>query len=211
MTSDRVTVGHRPPAGVLPVATAHVADAMDRQGMMRCVTPVGLHPLNPGSTLVGWARGGRVTEGPQDTLATIRRMRPGEVLVIDDEGRRDGACLGDRLAAAAVDHGAAGAVLWGCHRDSAELRRLGIPVFSLGAVPWRARPPRDSTHRPVRLGGTVVADGDLVVADDDGVLVVPAAAAEAVLALAWELVAEETGRLRPAKHLSEVIDSYHED
>lgn len=175
----------------LLVATAHVADAMDRHGIERSAVFGGLHPLEHGTVLVGPLRGVHVRDGPQDVHAALPRTRPGDVLVIDDDGRRDGACLGDRLATDAMRRGVAGVVIWGSHRDSRTIRRLGLPVLSLGPVPWRARGPRGRPDGKARLGATSLLDGDLLVADDDGVVVVPAAEANSVLATAIDIAAEE--------------------
>ena len=57
------------------------------------------------------------------------------MLVVDNEGRLDEACVGDLMALEAAGAGLAGIVIWGLHRDSVEIREIGLPVFSLGSMP----------------------------------------------------------------------------
>lgn len=178
-------------APIQTLATTQVADALDDLGLDRWLLPVAIRPLQPGMQLAGRARGVHVRRGPQDVLSILATAQPGDVLVVDDDGRQDGACLGDQLAAAARLRGIVGAVVWGAHRDSRPLQVMGFPVFSLGPVPYRARGPRGRPDAAVRLGSVAVADGDLVLADDDGVVLVPEQHVSDVLGRAVDLVAEE--------------------
>jgi regulator of RNase E activity RraA len=109
-------------------------------------------------------------------LETIDDAPPGAVLVVDNGGRRDEACVGDLMLLEAREAGLTGAVIWGLHRDTAQLREIGLPLFSLGANPFGPRriPPAGSAMRSAMLDGVAVTPGDWIVADDDGVLVVGA-------------------------------------
>jgi regulator of RNase E activity RraA len=81
--------------------------------------------------------------------------------------------------------GLAGVVVWGLHRDTADLVAIGLPLVSLGALPTGPLPAHEHPARDVvRVGEWPVAPGDLVAADDDGVVLVEAAHADAVLAAA---------------------------
>jgi regulator of RNase E activity RraA len=60
---------------------------------------------------------------------------PGKVLVVDNTGRRDEACIGDLIALETKMAGLAAIVIWGLHRDTPEILQIGLPVFSLGASP----------------------------------------------------------------------------
>ena len=95
--------------------------------------------------------------------------------------------MGDLVVLEAQAAGLAGIVIEGLHRDTAELRAIGLPVFSLGAIP--AGPQHLDTRPPdalqfATLGEWTVGREDVVLGDDDGVLLVPAARAEEVFALA---------------------------
>ncbi|GAA4741455.1 demethylmenaquinone methyltransferase [Amnibacterium soli] len=167
------------------LTSAHVADGCLRAGVpVRC-GPAGLRPLLPGTAFAGPVAPALHLGSVDRLLEAIDGAAPGRVLVVDNDGGLDEACLGDLVVLEAAGAGLAGIVVWGLHRDTADLTRIGLPLLSLGALPTgplphHARPER----RDVRLGEWPVGEGDLVVADDDGVVLVPAADASAVLSAA---------------------------
>jgi regulator of RNase E activity RraA len=131
----------------------------------------------------------------------MERAMPGDVLVVDNAGRLDEACVGDLIVQEAQVAGLAGLVIWGLHRDTAELRTIGLPVFSLGAIP--TGPQREDQRDAQALVSAVVeawtvSPEDLVLGDDDGILFLPAARAEEVFALAETI--RDTER-RQAEHI----------
>ncbi|WP_375389913.1 RraA family protein [uncultured Amnibacterium sp.] len=167
------------------LTTAHLADGCLRLGVpVRC-GPAGLRPLVPGTAFAGPAAAVVHLGSVDRLLEAIDGAAPGDVLVVDDEGRTDEACIGDLVALDAAAARLAGVVVWGLHRDTADLVAIGLPLVSLGAIPTGPLP---GTIRAVRDSASVgewpVAPGDLVAADDDGVVLVPAADAEAVVAAA---------------------------
>jgi 5-oxopent-3-ene-1,2,5-tricarboxylate decarboxylase/2-hydroxyhepta-2,4-diene-1,7-dioate isomerase len=112
----------------------------------------------------------------------IDSLREGEVLVIDALGTLDAAALGDMLAGRAKALGAAGVVVDGVVRDVAGLRAMGLTVHARGAYPTPS-PGRLMPWEcdvPIQCGGVLIFPGDYVIADLDGVVVVPAAFAEEV-------------------------------
>jgi regulator of RNase E activity RraA len=120
-------------------------------------------------------------------LEAFEASAPGDVLVADNGGRLDEACVGDLVALEAQAAGLVGMVIWGLHRDTADIRAIGLPVFSLGAIPTGplrldARPP-DALEVAV-LGDWTVSREDLVLGDDDGVLLVSGDQAEEIFTLA---------------------------
>ena len=130
----------------------------------------------------------------QHSVQMIDEAKPGEVGVIVMEKGLDIAALGGLMGTAAKARGMAGMVLDGSVRDIAELRSLGLPVFARGASPATAvgRFLSASKNVPVQCAGVTVKAGDVIVAGEDGVVVVPSESADAVLKRAQEIDERET-------------------
>lgn len=156
-----------------PPPTAAIADAAVRLGIPVGLAPVALRALLPGRPFQGPAAPVTHLGSVDVLLETIDDAPPGAVLVVDNGGRTDEACVGDLMLLEAREAGLAGAVIWGLHRDTAQLREIGLPLFSLGAHPFGPRrvPPAGAAMRSAFLDGTPVSPSDWIVADDDGVLV----------------------------------------
>jgi regulator of RNase E activity RraA len=169
------------------LTTAHLADACLRaQVPVRCA-PALLHAVVAGSRLAGRVAPARHLGSVDIFLEALQEAAPGDVLVVDNGGRLDEACVGDLVALEAQAAGLEGLVIWGLHRDTADLRAIGLPVFSLGAIP--TGPQRLDVRPQDALESTTVGDWtvdreDLVLGDDDGVLFVPAARAVDLFTLA---------------------------
>lgn len=155
----------------LPVAA--LADACVRHGRDSRVPAPGLRPVKPGWRLAGPALPVHHAGSVDAFLEAIERAEPGDVLVVDNALRQDEACVGDLVALDAKVGGLAGLVVSGFHRDTAELVAIGLPVFSYGAHPVGPRAPRPRPGGTVTLGGVPVGPGDVLVADDDGTILVP--------------------------------------
>ncbi|HUW78476.1 MAG TPA: RraA family protein [Candidatus Nanopelagicaceae bacterium] len=175
------------------LATAAIADACIRLGITPKTGPFDLKPVIPGVPVMGPAL--PVTHlGSVDVfLEVIDGADPGSVLVIDNGGRLDEACIGDLVALEAKLAKIAAIVVWGCHRDTAQLRDIGLPIFSLGARlqgPIRVPPP-GTPMRVAVIDGVMVRPGDIVIADDDGVIFVPLADFEKVSETASTIMSTE--------------------
>ena len=169
------------------LTTAHVADACIRARVpVRCASAL-LRAVVPGSRLAGRVCPARHAGSVDAFLEAFETAAPGDVLVVDNGGRLDEACAGDLVALEAHAAGMEGMVIWGLHRDTADIRAIGLPVFSLGAIatgPQRLDVrPEDALESAV-MGDWTVSRDDLVFGDDDGVLLVPAARAEDIFPLA---------------------------
>lgn len=124
--------------------------------------------------------------GPADNLAlcaALESVRPGDVLVAATGGHTGCAVTGDLVVGMARNGGAVGFVTDGCVRDLPGLRAVGLPAFAVGVTPNSpARSGPGTVGAPVVVGGVRVASGDVIVADEDGVVVVPRERLEEVLA-----------------------------
>ncbi|THF65253.1 RraA family protein [Pseudothauera rhizosphaerae] len=193
----------RPPAALvegyraLPDLCSLVADVLDGLGYDTAVPAGRLAPLASGQRVVGPAvtvRHSRVRRAAGVGLARgdvprlggldqIALTRSGDVLVIDAGGEGEASSFGGLMANAVRHGGLAGVVVDGAVRDAANIRALGLPLWS------RTLTPRTGKHRlelvefngVVDIGGVQVWPGDLLLGDDDGLLVVPAAIAADVL------------------------------
>lgn len=177
------------------LATPHVADACLRTGVeVRCA-PRDLRPLAPSSCrLAGRARPARHYGSVDVFLEALDDAQRGDVLVVDNGGRLDEACVGDLVALETKGAGLAGIVIWGLHRDTPELVEIGLPLFSLGAIPTgplRVEPRDADALTSARVGPWVITANDLVMGDENGVLFVPLARAEAVATAARAISATE--------------------
>jgi regulator of RNase E activity RraA len=161
------------------VGTADLSDAMHQANSMDSAIQA-LHPATP--RVVGPALTVAVPSGANEVRrAAIEMLQPGDVLVIAGRGNHLWSMLGDKLASIVLAHGAAGVVIDGYARDVEAIGRLGVHVFCRGATTSagpKAGP--GEINVPVACGGVVVNPGDLIVADADGVVVVPRAEAEAI-------------------------------
>jgi len=169
------------------LTTAHLADACIRAKLpVRCA-PAGLRAVVPGSRVAGRVSPSRHVGSVDLFLEALEAAAPGDVLVVDNGGRLDEACVGDLVALEAQAAGLEGIVIWGLHRDTADLREIGLPVFSLGAIPTGPQRldarPRDALASAA-VGDWTVGRDDLVLGDDDGVLFVPADRAADLVTLA---------------------------
>lgn len=169
-----------------------LADILGRGQVM----DAGVRPLwGPGPRIAGPAFTVRCPPGDNLMLhAAIYRAAPGSVIVME-AGDVDYAVAGGNVCAVAQRRGIAGFVIDGVIRDLGEIRGMGFPVFARGVVPCPGgKSAVVPLGGPVRCGGVEVHAGDIVVADEEGVAVVPADRTARVLADAEQKLAKEAAQ-----------------
>jgi regulator of RNase E activity RraA len=149
-----------------------VSALCDADKGMPVVDPA-IHAIVPDVRMAGPALTVLAEDDHLPVMSALAEAAPGDVLVVATNGRGR-AVLGELFATEARRRGLAGIVIDGRCRDVQGLRRVGLPLFARGTVPASgsvvARAP---TGAPVTVGGVAVARGDVVFADDDGVVIAP--------------------------------------
>ncbi len=187
---------------LLALDTCAISDALDRAGIAGVVD--GLKMMWPCARV-----GGRVitvrlvtaqpgAERPTRHLGTsaLASAGPGDVIVVDNGARTNVAGWGGLLSSGAIAAGVAGVIVYGACRDVDETSAIGLPLFATNACPRtaRGRIEEEFTGGMIEIGGVKVRQGDLVLADQSGVVIVPEDAALGVLDQA-ELIAAQEARM----------------
>jgi len=170
---------------VLP--TAAISDAMDTIGI-ECALP-GIAPLTERFRATGPAftvRYSRAGNTPGSVGDFLDDVPAGAVVVIDNQGRTDVTVWGGIMTEVAAAKGVTGTVINGVCRDVTTSLRHGYPLFSCGRFmrTGKDRVRLDAVGEQLGIGGVAIAQGDIVCADADGALVVPAGVAERVVEIA---------------------------
>ena len=191
--AERPTVQGRPtaiPAGWIEIyrgfRTALLGHVIDEGFVDEKV-----RPLVRGVHVVGTAITVRLSDGDLDPIVpAVDMLQPGDVLVIDHGGREALACWGELTSLAAKRRGCIGVIVDGAVANLAEIEGHGLPTFARGVAALGGRRLSDGggINVPVQCGGVAVHPGDLVLADDDGVVIVPPPRLDDVYALARPLL-----------------------
>lgn len=189
-------------AAFAALSTANVADACVRLRVPMSLAPAEVRPLFRPVRCSGRAL--PVTHfGSVDVFfEAFDHAAPGDVLVIDNDGRDDEGCIGDLTVLEAIGARVAGIVVWGMHRDTFELHELALPVFSTGSFPAGPREARKRTREPLlpcRFAGFEVTREHTVFTDEDGVVFVSEAHIEAVLESAKTIREMESRQAQAAR------------
>jgi len=187
-----------------PPATLH--EAQGRRGAFDWR----IKPIYPGMQCCGPALTVRCTPGDNLMLAlAIALAQPGDVLVIDAGDSPEQGPFGEVLATAAMARGVAGLVFNSAVRDGPAIRALGLPVFARGlCMKGTVKETLGEVNHPVVVGGVHVRPGDIICADDDGVVLVKPEQAAQVAAASRareDKEAEFMQRLRAGENVVQVL------
>ena len=191
------------------LSTSNISDAADRFRVRSGCR--GIKPVVQGTKIAGTAFTVKYVPAsvrPGTVGDYIDSARRGDVIVIDNNGRTDCTVWGDLLTLRAKTMGISGTVIDGVCRDVSSIEAIGYPVFSRGCfmVTGKDRVQLDEVNVPISVSGVRVQPGDIVVADDSGVVIVPSDLAQEILTAAREVArAEELieGEIRKGTTLSE--------
>jgi len=179
---------------------AVVCDALDAEGYRHQSPRVALRPQTGEGVLIGrckttlWADMAHPDPRPYELeLKAVDSCRPDDVLIAAAAGSMRSGIWGELLSTAARNSGCVGVIVDGAIRDVARMRQMGFPVFALGTSPYDSKDRQRviDLNVPVEIDGVTFTPGDLVVADVDGVVVVPRAIEAAVVRRAWDKIHAE--------------------
>jgi regulator of RNase E activity RraA len=200
--------------------TAVISDSLDQAGYREQAMREYLRPVHEGCVFAGWARTMEckdvfeISERPYDIeIEAVDSLLPDEVAVVSTARSIRNAPWGELLSTASRARGARGAVVDGLVRDVRKIAELKFPVFAAGMKPVdsKGRGIVTAYNTIVECAGVVVHPGDLIVADFDGVVVVPRAAVDKVIRLAADKALKEDGtreELMQGAYLRDVFAKY---
>lgn len=214
MTSSKLRVDPR-------VRTAMVSDCLDAIGIRNNIMDSFIQPLRPGMRAVGLAATMQYVPDSEydqnDPYATainfLDTLNPGEIVIVSTLRQSLSAFWGELFSAASMGRGATGVVAEGPIRDVEGIASLGFPAFSnfTRAYDYKGRMRIESTRQSVECGGVEVNPGDAVIADADGVGVVPAKYIEQVFEAANAKAQTEKAVMKDllaGKSVKEVWNAY---
>jgi len=187
------------------LTAAMLSDSLDELGLRDQVLATRLAPVVAGSRVLGRAKTVQFAPSADydpddpygDAIDFIDSVGAGDVIVVSTDDSNASGFWGELFSAAALGKGAQGIVTDGNVRDTRKIAAVGFPAFAprFRPIDFRGRMRVVAQDRPVRLCGVAIAPGDLVLADDDGVVVVPAAWEAEVLAVARRRAMSESSVL----------------
>ena len=198
-------------AALRQVSTATLTVQLNRRGIQTTFL-TGLQPTRPDLRMVGYAHTLRYVAIRADVREAMKSQEdaqkravetvsPDDVLIMEARGETGAGTIGDILAARVLARGGAGIVTDGGVRDTPGVAELDLPAYYKSANAsslWTAHIPLD-VDVPITCAGVLVMPGDVVVGDGEGVVILPAAAAEEIAHAAWEVEQRESFALERVK------------
>ncbi|OGP62154.1 MAG: dimethylmenaquinone methyltransferase [Deltaproteobacteria bacterium RBG_13_53_10] len=187
------------------MATTTIADAMDKVGIRGAV--IGIRPMYDCPNIVGRAitikitAVGMVKSKYHLGVRAIDAADRGDIIIIDNRGDLNNNCWGEVLSMGAKMKGVSGVVVDGAARDIDACKEFGFPVYARGAVPItaRGRIMEESFNEVVRIGDVQVRPGDIILADINGVVIIPVEKLDEVLGVAQEIFQKEEAMVEELK------------
>ena len=190
-----------------------VADCQERAGVLRS----DIRPLYE-ARFAGVALTVRLYPGDLvDCLDALAVAQAGDVILVDAAGETETSIWGGLMAGLCLQKKVVGAVVDGAIRDTDEIKALGFPIFSRAIVPRSTHSPYSKRMEPIEVNvpihcaGVLVSPGDIVLADEVGVVVVPQSQAQDVLARAQAQAAQEEAtrqRIREGKTVEQLLAEF---
>lgn len=181
--------------------SAVVSDVLDKMGYRNQILSSRIHALTPNKRVFGrvfTAQAKSVSEIPASPykleMQAIDTMQSGDVFVVDAGHDQQSAFWGELLTTACIAKGVRGIVMSGCTRDLWALNHTNFPVFGIGATPADSLGRLDVMRigQPITIDGVHTKNGDFILGDLDGVVIIPSAAANEALRLAKQKVEAES-------------------
>jgi regulator of RNase E activity RraA len=199
------------------LSSSIVSDVLDGMGMRGQAMGISIRPVHDDMVVAGYAATMLMVDNydyEKDTFSlqfkAIDNLKKNEVMMVSAQGTERAALWGELLSTAACYRGARGAIIEGVTRDVKLIRKMGFPVFAMGINPISSKGRIIAVDYacPVEILGVKVNPGDLVVADVDGVVVVPREIAEETVDKAFEVAASETKTRDELKKGAGLYDVY---
>ncbi len=210
MTAQEFDQQFRP--ALIQLATSNLSDAMDALGIRGAVA--GIVPQWGKTKVVGRAvtikmiAAGAVPSAAHLGVEAIDSASAGDVIVIDNRGDLHNNCWGEILSMGARMKGISGVVVDGAVRDVDMCEQFDFPVHARGTVPItaRGRIVQEAWNVPVRMGDAPVRAGDVIVADVNGVVVIPIEKLADVIAKAQDIMAKELAMVQALRNGENIVE-----
>jgi len=199
----------------LKLSTTNLSDAMDKVGVRGAV--IGIRPMYDCPRIVGRAVTIKVTAAGMMKskhhlgVQAIDSSEEGDIIVIDNRGDLNNNCWGEVLSMGAKMKGVSGVVVDGAARDIDMCNEFEFPVYARGTIPItaRGRIMQESFNAVIRIGDVQVRPGDIIMADINGVVVIPVEKVDEVLEAAEDIFKKEAAMVRDLKNGVSMLEVDH--